>query len=192
MLYAPFPVVLDANVLIPLSLCDTLLSTAEEGLIQIYWTAEILNEVRRNLVEKQWCTEEQAIRRLGFMQRAFPEAMVAGYEWLVPSMTNDPKDRHVLAAAVHSGAQTIVTNNLRDFRPEHLPSGIQAQDADTFLQNLLSQAPGVMVEVLRLQAEQKKRPPVTFDELLTVLAKSVPRFVASVRELLPPFPLTNH
>jgi predicted nucleic acid-binding protein len=178
-------------VLIPLTLCDTLLSAAEEELIQIYWTEEILDEVRRSLVEKQWCTEAQALRRLGFMRRAFPEAMVTGYEWLIPSMKNDPKDRHVLAAAVHLGAQTIVTNNLRDFRAEHLPRGIQAQDADTFLQNLLSQAPAVMIEVLRSQAEQKKKPPVTFQELLVVLAKSVPKFVGSVRQLLPPSPLAG-
>jgi predicted nucleic acid-binding protein len=190
-LHASFPVVLDANVLIPLTLCDTLLSTAEEGLIQIYWTEEILDEVRRNLVAKHWCTEPQALRRLGFMKRAFPEAMVTGHEGLIPAMKNDPKDRHVLAAAVHVGAQTIVTNNLRDFQAQHLPRNMQAQDADTFLQNLVSQAPEVMLEVLHLQAGQKKKPPVTLHELLAVLEKSVPDFIASVRELLPPSPITD-
>ncbi|WP_141588398.1 putative toxin-antitoxin system toxin component, PIN family [Myxococcus sp. AB056] len=186
---APFPVVLDANVLIPVSLCDMLLNVANEGLIQIYWTEEILDEVRRNLVEQIGLTAAQAERRVSAMRRHFPEALVSGYERLVPAMTNHPKDRHVLAAAVHVGAQTIVTNNLRDFGSEHLPRAMQAQDADTFLQNLLSQSPGVMLEVLRAQAEMLKNPPITFHRLLNGLAKSVPKFISEVRELLPPSPL---
>lgn len=189
--HAPFPVVLDANVLIPLSVCDTLLGAAERGLIQIYWTEEILEEVRRNLVKELKLSEAKAHRRIAAMKEAFPEAMVAGYERLIAAMTNHPKDRHVLAAAIHIGAQTLVTNNLRDFGPEHLPRGMQAQDADTFLQNLLSQAPDVMLELLHEQAAMLKNPPVSFEKLLERMARSVPGFIEEVRELLPPSPLTR-
>jgi hypothetical protein len=35
-------------------------------------------------------------------------------------MTNDEKDRHVVAAAVYGESPIIVTFNLRHFRPEHL------------------------------------------------------------------------
>lgn len=193
MLYAPFPVVLDANVLIPLTLCDTLLCAADEGLIQVYWTEEILHEVHRNLVDgdKVRCTEAQALRRISFMKRAFPEAMVTGHERLIPVMTNHPKDRHVLAAAVHIDAQTIVTRNLRDFQAEHLPRSMQAQDPDLFLQNLLRQVPDVMLEVLRSQAEMKKKPPISLQELLEALSRTVPGFIQEVRSLLPPSPLTE-
>ncbi|NMO15286.1 PIN domain-containing protein [Pyxidicoccus fallax] len=190
--YAPFPVVLDANVLIPLTLCDALLGAAEEGLIQIYWSEEILEEVRRNLVEKIGLTEAKAVRRVSTMREFFPQAMVTGYEQQMRAMTNHPKDRHVLAVATHVGAQTIVTNNLRDFGAEHLPRSMQAQDADTFLRNLLSQAPIVMIELLRSQAEIRKNPPVTFKRLLEGLEKSVPKFVEEVREFLPPSPLVDH
>lgn len=188
---APFPVVLDANVLIPVSLCDLLLHVAAEGLIQIYWTEEILEEVRRNLVGQIGLTVAQAARRITAMRKSFPEAMVSDYERLVPAMTNHPKDRHVLAAAVHVGAQTIVTNNLRDFGAEHLPRAMQAQDADTFLQNLLSQAPSILLELLRTQAEMLKNPPIPFSRLLDGLAKSVPNFIWEVRYLLPRPPLEN-
>jgi hypothetical protein len=36
------------------------------------------------------------------MDRFFAEANVRGFEVLIPAMTNDKKDRHVIAAAVMS------------------------------------------------------------------------------------------
>lgn len=191
MLYAPFSVVLDANVLIPLSICDTLLGAANEGLIQIYWTEFILEETRRNLVKAMGLSEEKAARRIAAMKEFFPEAMVTGHDRLIPEMRNDPKDRHVLAAAVHVGAQTIVTSNLSDFRKEHLPPSIQAQDPDTFLQHLLDQDRGAMLEVLRAQAEALKNPPMSLTKLLDGMARSVPRFVEDVRSILPPPIITS-
>nr|WP_227027884.1 PIN domain-containing protein [Corallococcus soli] len=184
-IHAPFPVVLDANVLIPLSVCDTLLSAAHEGLIQIHWTELILEETRRNLVKALGLSEEKATRRVAAMKAAFPEAMVTGHEGLIASMTNSEKDRHVLAAAVHVGAQTLVTSNLRDFRQKHLPATLQAQAPDTFLQHLLSQAPETVLEMLRAQAEALRNPPISLMKLLDGLARSVPVFAGEVRALLP-------
>jgi predicted nucleic acid-binding protein len=40
---------------------------------------------------------------------------VEGYEPLIEVMTNDPGDRHVLAAAVRSHSDLIVTYNRRHF-----------------------------------------------------------------------------
>ena len=42
----------------------------------------------------------------------FSEAWISGYESLIPRMTNNEKDRHVAAAAVHGEAPIIVTLNL--------------------------------------------------------------------------------
>lgn len=42
---------------------------------------------------------ERVDRRIAHMARSFPDALVTGYESLIDGMTNDPKDRHVLAAA---------------------------------------------------------------------------------------------
>jgi len=62
MIIAPFKVVLDANVLYPFSLRDTLLRAASAALFQIYWSEEILEETRRNLLRSARLTEEQANR----------------------------------------------------------------------------------------------------------------------------------
>lgn len=168
-----------------------LLRSARKNLIQVYWSEEILEEMRRNLVMEYKRSEAQAARRVTAMKDAFPEARVTGYEQLKPAMTNHPKDRHVLAAAVHIGAQTIVTNNLRDFRAEHLPRNMQAQAPDTFLQNLLSQAPDAILEVLHLQAANLKNPPIPFEKMLEGMARTVPGFIQEIRSLLPPFPITK-
>jgi predicted nucleic acid-binding protein len=178
MLVAPFKVVLDGNVLFPFSLRDTLLRAAAAGLFQLYWSEEILDETMRKLVGTGTITDEQAARLRAAMTRAFPESMVVGYESLVDVMPNEPKDRHVAAAAVKAGAQVIVTNNLKDFRT--LPDGIEAQSADEFLCNLFDLVPDQMVDLVREQAAALKNPPRSFGELLGGLAKTVPEFARGV------------
>jgi predicted nucleic acid-binding protein len=73
MVPATFRVVLDANVLFPFTLRDTLLRAAAAGYFQLYWSDEILHEARRNLVGHGVINEEQADRLVTTMQRAFPE-----------------------------------------------------------------------------------------------------------------------
>ena len=103
-------VTLDTCVLLPITLADTLLRFAEAGLFRPHWSNETLDELARNLMGKFNLSEEAALRRIGHMTAAFPEALVEGYEVLVPAMPNHTKDRHVLAAAVRSGSQVIVTS----------------------------------------------------------------------------------
>ena len=79
------------------------------------WTDQIMTEVSRTLQESFGLTPEKAQYREGELRWYFPEAWVEGYEDLIPAMTNHEKDRHVLAAAVKTGAEIIVTYNLRDF-----------------------------------------------------------------------------
>ena len=90
--------VLDANVLFPFTLRDTLLRAAAEGCFQVYWSEQILEEATRNLVETEVMTGRQAERLRVLMEQAFPEAMVRGHERLIGSMRNHQKDRHVAAA----------------------------------------------------------------------------------------------
>lgn len=179
MIYAPFKVVLDANVLFPFSLRDTLLRAADEGLFQVYWSDQIVDEVRRNLIASSTVTVEQAQRLIDAMAGAFPEANVTGYEPLIASMRNHEKDRHVVAAAVKAGAQVIVTCNMKDFC--ELPEGVEAQAPDEFLCNLFDLAPETISDVLIKQAAALRKPPRSFDDLLRGLAKVVPDFVEAVR-----------
>ncbi len=80
------------------------------------WSAHVIGELERNLVEYR--VARTAVARLtALMSDTFPDASVIAYEDLIPSMTCHEKDRHVLAAAVRSGAAAVVTFNLRDSPP---------------------------------------------------------------------------
>jgi predicted nucleic acid-binding protein len=180
MVPAPFPVVLDACVLYPFTLRDTLLSAAASDFYQLFWSATILDEVTRNLVGNEQVNEGQAAHLRAALEDAFPESLVTEYEEYIPVMKNDEKDRHVAACALKAGAQVIVTSNLRDFRD--LPSGIEAQSPDEFLCHLFDLNPEEMVAVVRKQAARLKKPPRSFEDVLGSLAKSAPRFAALVRD----------
>jgi predicted nucleic acid-binding protein len=179
---------LDADTLFAMPLCDTLLSLAEAGLFLPRWSAEILEEVRRNLVESGRCTPAQALRRIRLMNEAFPEALVEGHESLIEQMHNDPKDRHVLAAGVYARADVIVTQNVRHFPHEALsPWDIWAANADRFLLDLLEAAPeneARIVQCIADQAHLLSRPQMTHHQVLDRLAVHAPAFAARVRELI--------
>lgn len=178
--------VLDACVLYPVGLRDTLLNVAEAGLYRVLWTEEILSETTRNIVDDTpGLTAEHLDITFSAMRRAFPEAMIHNYEHLVDSMTNDPKDRHVLAAAVVAHADVVVTDNLRHFLPEACdPHGMRAQSPDEFLLEALERRPQLIADVLRAQAARKSRPPMSLDEMLNRLNTHLPGFVQSVTPLL--------
>jgi predicted nucleic acid-binding protein len=89
-------------------LTDLLLRLAEADTYHPLWTEEILGEVERNLPRLN-VSKEHAAKRVGVMRATFPGAEVAGYESIVNDMTNHPKDRHVLAAAVHARAPVLST-----------------------------------------------------------------------------------
>jgi hypothetical protein len=75
------------------------LSIAEEGVFRPLCSEHVLAELRRNLL-KAGAKQEAVDHRLAEMAAYFPDALVMGYEGLIDTMTNHPKDRHVLAAAV--------------------------------------------------------------------------------------------
>lgn len=179
MIPAPFRVVLDANVLFPFTLRDMLLRAAEQELYLPGWSAEILEEMRRNLVLQGRTTNEKSHSLVKAMRAAFPEAEIANHQHLTPSMPNNEGDRHVAAAAVHGGAQLIVTNNIKHFY--HLPEGVEAKTADAFLCDLYDLSPDGMAEAVARQAQALKNPPRSLDEVLAALAKSTPVFARLLR-----------
>jgi hypothetical protein len=73
----------------------------------------------------------------------------------------------VLAAAIHCGAQEIVTFNLRDF-PEAVlqPYGIRAVHPDVLLGHLLDLNPEAVCEAIRRIRRRLVNPPSTAEDML--------------------------
>jgi len=147
--------VLDACVLAPMAIMDTLLRLAEEPAFYTpKWSPDILQEVRKTLTKRFGYSGEQAQRRIGMMESTFPDAIVTGYENLIPSMTNDSKDRHVLAAAVKCGAHSIVSDNVTHFPKGALsPYNLECLTADAFMRHQYHLDPDAFIGVLIAQAK---------------------------------------
>lgn len=179
-----FTVLLDANVLYPVYLCDALLRFAYAGLFQARWNEEILDEMARNVKANGSESRHDSVdRRVQHMKRSFPDAMVVGYEGLVPSMTNHHKDRHVLAAAVTGRADLIVTSNLKHFpRSACEPYNIDVRGPDDFLCYQWDlEDREFLTSVLERWASGLAKPPLTLERLLEErLARSAPEFSATV------------
>lgn len=157
-------------------LADTLLRLAgEQRLYLPRWTDEIMTEVNRNLAENFGLTDEQVAYRESEIRRHFPEAWVEGHEDLISVMTNHPKDRHVLAAAVRCNAEVIVTHNLKDFPGKALePYSITAMGPSTFLRNLYDLDPEVVGNTLMRQAASVNK---TVEYVFDRLSINAPGFV---------------
>lgn len=187
MTLSPLPVVLDACVLVDACLRDTLLRLAETPPQYLpRWSAAILDEVGRTLIDKLGRTEAQWAHLQSKMTEAFPDARVARFEHLIPGLTNQVKDRHVLAAAIKAGAAVIVTYNLKDFRPDDLrPWTVEAISPDAFLTECLDADPQAVIAKLGLQATDSGR---RFAELLARLGRArvdgfIGRVTAAVERL---------
>jgi hypothetical protein len=172
-------VVLDACVLSNFSLCDTLLRLAEPPrLFEPKWSEEIIRETTRTLESKLSWPKSLVVYLELELRAHFGDAWIADYESLIPQMTNDEKDRHVLAAAVRCGAPVIVTFNMRHFLPKHVSSwGVVALHPQSFLTGLFQEEPEVVIGKLEQQAVDRGR---SLRELLEILNATVPDFVALV------------
>jgi predicted nucleic acid-binding protein len=79
------------------------------------------------------------------------DCLVVGYEDLIDKIKlKDPKDRHVVAAAIVGRADLIVTFNIRDFDKEVLAKyKLHAQTPDDFLLHIYSLASNAVVDAAR-------------------------------------------
>jgi predicted nucleic acid-binding protein len=173
--------VLDACVLVQAPLRDTMLRLAEPpALYQPLWSDEIIAEMKRALETQIGLPPAKTAYLVRELRRHFADCWVTGFEPLVRKMTNDPKDRHVLAAAVRANARSVVTFNKRHFPPSATsPWNIEAVGPSRFLEELYTEAPAVVIERIRQQAADLDR---GLPEQLTVLAKAVPSFVELLRQ----------
>lgn len=101
-----FIVVYDANVLYPSLLRDVLIRVAQRGLVRARWTERILDEVFHSLKQNRPNLDPVKLERTReLMNASIRDVLIEGYEALEDAVSlPDPKDRHVLAAAIRAHA----------------------------------------------------------------------------------------
>lgn len=168
-------VVYDACVLYPATLRDLLVQLATARFFKAKWTEKIHDEWIRNLlINRPNIQPEQLQKTRELMNRSVPDSLVVEFEPLISMLGEfpDPDDTHVLAAAIASQAQVIVTFNLKDFPAEILDRyGVLAQHPDQFLLSLLNQDPQQVLRSLEIARSRLKNPPKTFEEYLETLRR---------------------
>lgn len=156
---------------------NLLLSLAEAEFFRVRWSHDVLEETQRALVRIHTergtdDPEARAQHAIMSMQRAFPEANVEDYEKLLCACEGipDPNDRHVLAAAMRTQAQCIVTENLKHFPADTLNElGLEARSADDFIADTITLDQGRAIVAVREMRTRLKRPELTAEDMLRSL-----------------------
>ena len=136
---------------------------------------KIMDETERTiekLLKRKGVQEPKkgAARQRKNMCSAFKEASVEGFEVLEPALVGiNERDRHVLAAAIKTGASVIITDNLKDF-PEGFCTqfDIKPLSADSFFADCISLSPSANMAVLRQMRKRFKNPEITPERLITL------------------------
>lgn len=168
-----FTCVLDTNVIIPIEIRDLLFWFAHEDLYTPKWSKHIFDEWEEVMRRKN-VSEEEIKKRIGWAKLAFPDAMVENYEVLIEGLTlPDEKDRHVLAAAIKTNANIIVTNNLKDFPEDYLSTfGLSAKNGDDFLTETIDLNQKVAVNSFRKLVLNRRNPDLGEYEVLDCLRRN--------------------
>jgi hypothetical protein len=177
-------VLCDANVLYPAPLRDLLVRLAISGVIRAHWTEQIHEEWMRSvLADRPDLKRTQLERTRALMDAAVQGCLIPDYEHRIEEVElPDPEDRHVLAAAIVGGVQRILTFNTKDFPAAVVaPFGIDVQDPDSFVLELLEARREGLLEALRQQRSALLDPPLDAEQLLAALEKA--GLARSVREL---------
>jgi hypothetical protein len=118
------------------------------------------------------------------MNAAVMDCMVTGHTDLVAGLTlPDPNDRHVLAAAIKSGSDAIVTFNKKDFPGEYLAQfDVEVLHPDDFILHQFGLDDAKVIIAAQRCRARLRNPPSSEEEYLERLERqSLPQTVAELR-----------
>lgn len=181
-------VLLDANVLYPISICDFILTSSSHQLLaRPIVSAEILDEATRNITADRPDLEPARIERRFKALRAATDGhdQPVARRFADISMINT-KDRHVLAAALHHEVDYIVTNDVRlraestawlDHRPRRHKL-IAAISPNQLTAALIDESPDEIVAVVTAMAARLRNPTRAVHEVVLAMSHNLPAITA--------------
>lgn len=179
---AGYVVVLDANLLYGIEVTDFFATMATRRLFRPHWSPQIIDEVLRNLALRPDLETGAIERRIAHLNRALPGALTEVPALLIDAMPVNAKDRHVLALAVHVGAPTIATDNVRDFPPGLVdPLGVEAVTADVFALAQVDLHREDVLASIGVMAARRRRQPKSPNDIIDSLTQYLPNAMDALR-----------
>ena len=162
-----FTALLDACVLAGVLKRNLLLSLAEAELFRPRWSAPILDEMER-AIDRMTNGQADTARQRQQMITAFGEACVTGFEVYIPSVDlPDANDRHVVAAAICTHAQVVVTDNLKDFPAAVLATyGMEVKSTDDFIADTITLHEQTAFAALKKMRERFANPALSTEAII--------------------------
>jgi hypothetical protein len=157
----------DASVLYQAQIRDLLLELCvHHDLFRLRWSQQIQDEWINKLSERNPKARTSLEKTRKRMEHAVPECLVSNYGSIEDSLQlHDMNDRHVLAAAIHSGSEFLLTENLKDF-PESILSihNIIAISVDELFSVIVKQYQDILLGALRTIVNRLRNPPITLKD----------------------------
>ena len=168
-----FTAVLDTNVIYPVMTRDLLFWFAHYEMYTPKWSKHIFDEWKE-VMRRHDILPEEIEKRVQRASLAFPDALVKQYENLIQVLDlPDKKDCHVLAAAIKTNAEIIVSNNIRHFPGIILNNfGVKAKTADDFLTDLIDLNSETATTAFKEMVLYKKNPDLDEYQVLKQLQKN--------------------
>ena len=131
-------IIFDTCVLYPTVLRKILLGVAKEGLYKPVWSTQILDEWIHVTRKKNPNGQDTILAQIALLKFQWPNSLVKDYDFDIRSLwLPDENDVHVLASAISSDAEAILTLNRKDFPKKILKDyGIVRYSPDEMLMSL--------------------------------------------------------
>ncbi len=165
-----YTAILDTNVIFPIEIRDMLFWFAHYDIYTPKWSKQIFDEWK-SVMRKKGVDEREIAKRINNANLAFPDALVSKYEELIKAINlPDEDDRHVVAAAMKTNANVIVTKNLKHFPLDYLSTlSLYAQSPDDFLTDMIDLNPDKATAAFKEMVLNRTNPDLDEFEVLNVL-----------------------
>ena len=152
-------IIFDTCVLYPTVLRKILLGVAKEGLYKPVWSTQILDEWIHVTRKKNPIRQDTILAQVALLKFQWPNSLAKDYDFDTRSLwLPDENDVHVLASAVSSDAEAILTLNRKDFPKKILEDyGIVRYSPDEMLKSLWIDNSEIISRVVENEFESAKQ-----------------------------------
>lgn len=185
---AGFTAFFDSSALYPLPLRDLLLRLAATDIFRARWSHDVLQDWRSDFATRHPSVAATVLQQqCDAMNEEARDALVEGHHVFLPIFSAlDTRARHVIAAAIHSRSDVIVTTEDARY-PEHILKHhfLDKQHPDEFIAHAIDLDPGKAVAAareLRLALHSPPRDPIAYLRMLE--RAGLPQTFSLLREFI--------